>query len=68
MKTIDDTMSILSGSKQFDFGYNENDMMSVLTVTDYYTGESVSLDLSRLTQEMLDELQVEDSDNEDYKY
>jgi hypothetical protein len=68
MKTIDETMNILSGSKRYDFGYNENGMMSVLTVTDYYTGESVSLDLSRLTPEMLDELQVEDSDNEDYEY
>ena len=61
-------MNILSGSKRYDFGYNENGMMSVLTVTGYYTGESVTLDLSRLTPEMLNELQVDDSDNEDYEY
>lgn len=68
MKTIEETMNILSGSKRYDFGYNENGMMSVLTVTGYYTGESVTLDLSRLTPEMLNELQVDDSDNEDYEY
>lgn len=68
MKTIDETMYILAGSKRFDFGYNENGKMTVLTVTSYYTGESVSLDLGRLTPEMLDELQIEDSDNEDYDY
>ncbi len=66
MKTIDETMRILSGSKRFDFGYNENGMMSVLTVTDYNTGESVTLDLARMTPEMLDVLQVVDSDSDDF--
>lgn len=63
MKTIEETMYILAESKLFDFGYNENGQMTVLTVTNYSSGESVSLDLSRLTPAMLDELQVEDSDN-----
>lgn len=59
-------MYILSGSKRYEFGYNENGQMSVLTVTNYYSGESVSFDLSRLTPEMLDELQIEDSENIEY--
>ena len=68
MKTLEEIMYILSGSKRYEFGYNENGQMSVLTVTNYYSGESVSLDLSRLTPEMLDELQVEDSNCKNYDY
>ena len=65
MKTYDGTMSILNSSKQFKFEYNEDSgRPTVLAVTDYYTGESVKLDLSRLTPEMLDELQIEDSEDE----
>lgn len=70
MKTLEETLRILSGSKQYKFGYNDNGVMSVLHVTDYNTGEIVSLDLSRLTDEMLEELVYEpDSDeNDDYEY
>lgn len=68
MKNLRETMHILNGSKQYQFGYNGNGMMSVLTVTNYRTGESVMLDLSRLTEEMLDELQVEPDDENEYEY
>lgn len=68
MKTLRETMHILNGSKQYQFGYNEHGMMSVLTVTNYSTGESVMLDLSRLTDEMLDELQVEPDDENEFEY
>jgi hypothetical protein len=37
----------------------------VLEITGYYTGESVKLDLTRLNEEMLDELIVTDEEEED---
>ena len=50
MKTYDETMSILNSSKQFKFEYNEDSgRPTVLAVTDYYTGESVKIDLSLLS-------------------
>lgn len=68
MKTLREALRILSGSKSYDFEYNENGQMSVLSVTDYYTRDTVKLDLSRLTLEMLEELQVEDNDNENEEW
>lgn len=70
MKNLNETLRILSGSKQYNFGYNDNGEMSVLNVTDYNTGETVSLDLSRLTDEMLAELQYEpeSEDFDDFEY
>ena len=38
---------------------------SVLTISDYHTGESVSLDLSMLTEDMLEELICEEGPQED---
>ena len=56
-----EVMQIIHGSKQYEF----HD--SVLTVTGYYTGKKVKLDLSRLTEEMLEELILDDEeDDEDY--
>lgn len=54
-------MQIIHGSKQYEFHG------PVLTVTGYYTGKKVKLDLSRLTEEMLEELILDDEeDDEDY--
>lgn len=65
MKNYDETMSIINGSKQFKFEYSDDcGCPTVLVVTDYYTGESVKLDLSRLTPEMLEALQVDNSEDE----
>lgn len=54
-----EVMQIIHGSKQYEF------QGPVLTVTGYYTGKKVKLDLSRLTEEMLDEL-ILDEEDEDY--
>ena len=56
-----EVMQIIHGSKQYEFH------VPVLTVTGYYTGKKVKLDLSRLTEEMLEELILDDEeDDEDY--
>lgn len=39
--------SILNGSKQYEFDYGVNGM-TVLVLTNYYTGEEIKLDLSVL--------------------
>lgn len=57
-------MRILGGSKQFEFERNENGYSCVLSVTSYYSGEQVKLDLSRLTPDMLDALQVEENEDD----
>ena len=51
--------SLLRQSKRYEM------QGSVLTISDYYTGESVSLDLSMLTEEMLEELICEDGSQEE---
>lgn len=56
---------ILQGSKEYKFEYGENGM-TVLKITGYYTGKSIKLDLSKLTEEMLEELIVEEG--EDYEF
>lgn len=51
---------LIQGSKEYRFEG------SVLTIIGYYTGKRVSLDLSLLTEDMLEELMVpEDDDEED---
>lgn len=66
MKTLPEVLSILRGSKQFDFEYG-NHGCTVLVITNYYTGEKVRLDLGNITEEMLDELQVElNEENDSY--
>lgn len=57
-------MRILGGSKQYEFQYNEDGYPSVLIITSYYSGEQVKLDLSRLTPDMLDELQVKENEDD----
>ncbi len=56
---------ILQGSKEYKFEYGENGM-TVLKITGYYTGKEIKLDLSKLTEEMLEELIVEEG--EDYEF
>ena len=54
MKTLDEALRIINGSKQYKFNG------SILEITGYYTGETIRLDLSLLDDEMLETLQVED--------
>lgn len=54
---------ILNGSKQYEFEYGENGM-TVLKVSNYYTGESIKLDLYHLDEEMLENIMVEDYEEE----
>ena len=49
---------ILNGSIRYEIERGE------LTITGYYTGESVTIDLNYLTDEMFEELLVEDEDDE----
>jgi len=59
MKTLDEALQIVRGSKQFTFNG------STLEVTGYYTGETLRLDLSKLDEDILNALQVDDDYNED---
>lgn len=61
MKAIEQVLDILNGSISYEFDG------TVLKVTSYFTGETVRLDLGNLTQEMLDELQVEDDNEEEWE-
>lgn len=61
MKSIEQVLDILNGSISYEFDG------TVLKVTSYFTGETVRLDLGNLTQEMLDELQVEDDNEEEWE-
>lgn len=65
MKNLNKVMRILGGSKRFDFEYNENGYSCILVVSSYHSGEEVRLDLSKLDDEMLEALQVEDKDNKE---
>jgi hypothetical protein len=53
--------SIINGSIEF-----EMEVGGQLTVTSYRTGESVTLDLSRINEDMFDELVTERDDEDDY--
>lgn len=70
MKTLEQAQRIINGSKQFNFEYGDNGA-TVLVITGYYTGETLRLDLGNLTEETLDELQVEpeadETDDEDWQ-
>lgn len=58
---INEFQNVIRGSKVFDFeGYN----LEILKITNYRTGETVKIDLSGITQEILDELLV--TDDEEY--
>lgn len=64
MKNLAQALAIISGGKQYEFEDGENGT-SLLVITDYWSGEQLRLDLSRLTDEMLDELQVCDPEADD---
>lgn len=64
MKTISEVMRILGGSKQYEFQYNKDGYPCVLVITSYYSCEQVKLDLSHLTPDMLDELQVKENEDD----
>lgn len=57
---INEVMRIINGSKEF---YFEG---SVLTIKSYYSGKAVKLDLAKLDEDMLEQLQPDDED--DYEY
>ena len=68
MKKLFETLSIINGSKTFTFDYSEESGRdTILEVTSYNTGERVRLDLSKLTDDMLSELQVSD-DGDEYRH
>lgn len=62
---MEELNDILYGSKQYKFEDGENGT-TVLKITGYYTGKSIKLDLSKLTDKTLKEIIVEDDDDEDY--
>jgi hypothetical protein len=53
-------MRVLNSSKRY-----EMDCEGHLTITDYYTGEEVTLDLTQMDEEMFAQLKVEDEDEYD---
>lgn len=53
----DKAMRIINGSKRYEFITD-----TILEITDYFSGDSIKLDLSCLTDEMLEELTVEDDE------
>lgn len=62
MEELSRAMNILHGSIRYEFEG------TILTVTGYYSGESISLDLGKLTEEMLEELQPDtEEDEEDWE-
>lgn len=59
---INDFTKLLFSSKRYEFN------SSILEITDYYTGESVKLDLSKITEEVLEELIADEDEFEDDYY
>ena len=58
--TYKEFMVLLRSSKRYEMDCDRH-----LTVTDYYTGESITLDLSCMDEEMFEQLKVEDEDEEE---
>lgn len=55
--TTQELLHILRGSKSYEFNG------TILTITSYYGGESVKLDLSLIDEEMLETLIVNDEED-----
>ena len=53
---INKFMRLINGSKEYRFEG------SVLEIVGYYTGESIKLDLSKITEETLEELIADDEE------
>ena len=66
MKDLRQALRIINGSKQFKFEYGDNGS-TVLVITSYHTGEELRLDLANITEDILDELQIEGNNEEDYQ-
>lgn len=66
MKSLNEALHIIHASKRYEFVDGENGA-TVLVITDYNTGEELRLDLSRMDEETLDTLQV-DEEPEEYEY
>lgn len=52
-------LQIINGSKEYKFEG------TILTVKNYYTGQAIELDLGKLTEEILEELQPEPEEEDD---
>ena len=63
MANLNDLQRLLRSSIRYEFDDDRN-----FEITDYYTGKSIKLDLSRMTEEMFEELVVEDDDEYDEDY
>ena len=66
MKSLRQALGIISGSKQFSFEYGDNGR-TVLVITSYHTGEELRLDLANITEDILEELQIDGNNEEDYQ-
>ena len=64
MKDLRQALRIIEGSKQFNFEGDNG--RTVLVIKSYHTGEELRLDLANITEDILDELQIE-GNNEDYQ-
>lgn len=53
---------VLRSSKRY-----EMDCEGHLTITDYYTGEEITLDLTAIDEEMFDQLKAEDDEEDDWE-
>lgn len=64
MKSLEEALSIIGGSKLFSFESGENGN-TILVITGYSSGKTLKLDLANLTDSMLNELQIEDENDYD---
>ena len=55
---INEFITLVQSSLRYEMGDG------TLTLTGYYSGKQVTLDLTRMTEEMLEELIVEDEEEE----
>ena len=60
MRNLEKLHRILNASKRYEMNG------SVLTLTHYYTGEEIKLDLSKLDEEVLEEIMVEEEEEDVY--
>lgn len=57
MKTFEEAKYLIESSKRFDFEDGPNGT-TILTITNYYSGEKLFLDLAKIDEETLEKLQV----------
>lgn len=61
MSNLEKLQRILRASKRYEMNG------SILTLTHYYTGEEIKLDLSQMSEETLEDMVVEEEEEEDYE-